>query len=201
MYLFGRVHTLNEHMTHAGRSAITVGSTHKTPISDTVLVNVFHPTTGGGRTFCLTRDEVKELHGVLGKWIAEGWAGFVDGAPGPRQGYATPTGTVSDGGDAWDEFERLREEQRERERKQEEAFANTYASWSHEELVRELKLLKWNAKEAETRADRAEKHVECERGRVDALFQRIRKALDGKRTASVDDLNAALKEPEEETTA
>ncbi|MEU3729984.1 hypothetical protein AB0E81_11325 [Streptomyces sp. NPDC033538] len=199
MYLFSRMHTLNEHMEHSGRSAMTVGATHKKPVSDTVLINVFHPTTGGGRTFLLTRDEVKELHGVLGRWIAEGWAGFVDGAPGPGQGYKTPTGTVSDGGSVWDELDRRQREAQERDRKQEEAFADTYASWTHEELVQEIRLRKWNQEAAETRAKLADEHVERERSRVSALFQRLRKALDGKRTASVDDLNAALQEPEEET--
>ena len=201
MYLFSRMHTLNEHMEHSGRSAITVGATHKTPNSDTVLINVFHPTTGGGRTFLLTRDEVTELHGVLGEWIEKGWAGFVDGAPGPGQGYETPTGTVTDGGSVWDELERRRLEQQERDRKQEEAFANTYASWTHEEMVQEIKLLKWNKEAAETRERGWRTSLEQEQQRFRALIGRLRKALDGKRTASVDDLNAALKEPEEETTA
>jgi hypothetical protein len=195
------MHTLNEHMATSGRSAITVGATHKKPLSDTVLVQVFHPTTGASRSFLLTRDEVKELHGVLGKWIAEGWAGFVDGAPRPGQGYATPTGTVSDGGSVWDALERRREEAAERQRKAEEAFANTYASWSHDELVQELKLLKWNKEAAETREASWKASLEHEEQRFRALIGRLRKALAGKRTASVDDLNAALKEPEEETQA
>ncbi|WP_435613280.1 hypothetical protein [Streptomyces sp. bgisy159] len=197
MYLFSRMHTLNEHMTHAGRSAITVGATHKTPVSDTVLVNVFHPTTGGGRTFLLTRDEVEELHGVLGRWIAEGWAGFVDGAPGPGQGYSTPTGTVGDGGSVWDDLERARVDRLERERKQREAFASTYASWTHEELVAEIKLLKWNREAAESRERGWKASLDAERDRFRALIGRLREALDGKRTASIDDLNAALKEPDE----
>jgi hypothetical protein len=180
---------------------MTVGSSHKTPISDDVVFHVFHPTTGGGRTILLTREDVSELHGELTKWLAEGWAGFVDGAPRPGQGLKGAVGEAADAGSVWDALERRREEAAERQRKAEEAFANTYASWSHDELVQELKLLKWNKEAAEERERGWKLAVEREEKRVQGLFARLRKALAGKRTASVDDLNTALKEPEEETQA
>ncbi|MEV0504772.1 hypothetical protein AB0I84_45305, partial [Streptomyces spectabilis] len=119
------------------------------------------------------------------------------GAPGPRQGYAVPTGTAGDGGSVWDALERARRERLERERKQEEARASTYASWTHEELVQELKVLKWNKEVAEGDARVWKRALIAERERFPALIGRLRSALNGKRTASVDDLNAALREPEE----
>ncbi|MFD8595391.1 hypothetical protein ACFV1L_10355 [Kitasatospora sp. NPDC059646] len=194
MYLFSKAHTLNEHMATSGRSAITVGATHTRPISDTVVVRVFHPTTGGGRSFVLTRDEVTDLNGSLQKWLAEGWAGFVEGAPRPGEGTRYPVGTVGDGGDIWDALERRRQEWAEQDRKNEEAFANTYASWSHDELVAEIKLQKFNREAAESREAGWRSELDAERTRMRALFGRLRAALDGKRTASVEDLNAALRE-------
>ncbi|MFJ9694925.1 hypothetical protein [Kitasatospora sp. NPDC101183] len=194
VYLFSRTHTLNENMAASGRSAITVGASHKQPISDTVLVRVFHPTTGGGRSFLLTRDEVEELHGTLSKWIADGWAGFVDGAPRPGQGAATPVGATGSGADVWEALERRRQESLERERKAEEAFAGTYASWTHGELVAEIRLQRFNREAAESRERGWRSALDTEQARIRALFGRLRSALDGKRTASVDDLNAALME-------
>ncbi|MFI8084347.1 hypothetical protein ACIF6L_26535 [Kitasatospora sp. NPDC086009] len=194
MYLFSRTHTLNEELATSGRSAIAVGATHKQPISDTVLIRVFHPTTGAGRSFVLTRDEVSQLHDALSQWLVTGWAGFVDGAPEPGQGAKYSAGTSGSGADIWEALERRRLESAEQQRKADEALANTYASWTREELVAEIKLQKLNRESAETRAQRWRDVADAEQARVRALFGRLRAVLKGKRTASVDDLNAALKE-------
>ncbi|MEU7243397.1 hypothetical protein [Streptomyces sparsogenes] len=194
MELFGKVHVASETMANAGREALTFMSRHKKPCSDDIVVRAFHPTTGASRCFLLYRAEAEELHAALGKWLAEGWAGFVDGAPGPGEGYKEEPPTTLPAEPWWADLERKREERAERERKHEEAFTNTYASWTHEEMVQELRRLKWNAEVANTRAQRADEVAEHERERVRALFGRLRAALAGKRTASVDDLNAAIKE-------
>lgn len=194
MYLFDKAHTLNENLATSGRTAITVGATHKQPISDTVVVHVFHPTTGGGRSIVLARDEVAELAAALQQWLAEGWAGFVDGAPGPGQGTPYPVGTVGSGANAWAELERRRQERAEQDRKLAEAFAGTYASWTHDELIQEIKLRKFNQESAEAREKGWRAALDAERARVNGLLGRLRAALDGKRTASVEDLNAALEE-------
>ncbi|MFE3711230.1 hypothetical protein ACFXPE_38435, partial [Streptomyces scopuliridis] len=84
--LWGKVHVLNEQMATSGREGLAFTSRHKKPCSDDLVVQAFHPTTGASRAFLMFRREAEELHAALGKWLAEGWAGFVDGAPGPGEG-------------------------------------------------------------------------------------------------------------------
>lgn len=54
---------------------LQVGARHKKPCSDDLVLQVFHRTTGGGRSVLIEREQAAELHDWLGRWLAEGWDG------------------------------------------------------------------------------------------------------------------------------
>ena len=56
-------------------TVIQVTARHVRPITDDLLVKVFHRTTGGGRSALLDRAAVAELHAALGAWLDDGWPG------------------------------------------------------------------------------------------------------------------------------
>ena len=60
-------------------TVIQVTARYVTPITDDLLVKVFHRTTGGGRSALLDRDAVAELHAALGAWLDDGWPGVRKG--------------------------------------------------------------------------------------------------------------------------
>jgi hypothetical protein len=95
---------------------LQVAPRHKTPLTDDVVLSVFHRSTGGGQSVLLTRQHATELRDWLNRWIAEGWDGVPrrcpathapgdrwlfdcdqpPGHPGPHEGLAAPwpTGQV-----------------------------------------------------------------------------------------------------------
>lgn len=48
---------------------------HRKPMTDDVLLRVFHRTTGGGRSILLDRQAAQDLHDWLGRWLEQGWDG------------------------------------------------------------------------------------------------------------------------------
>jgi len=65
---------LFEHL-ERDNTVIQVTARHVKPITDDLLIKVFHRTTGGGRSALLDRDAVAELHAALGAWLDDGWPG------------------------------------------------------------------------------------------------------------------------------
>jgi hypothetical protein len=51
------------------------GPRHKRPVTDDLVAQIFHRTTGGGRSALLPRSEVARLHAWLGQWLEQGWDG------------------------------------------------------------------------------------------------------------------------------
>ncbi|MFD9205952.1 hypothetical protein ACFVZM_06690 [Streptomyces sioyaensis] len=192
MDLFAKIHTSNEHLATAGREGLVITSRHKTPITDDVLVKAFHPTTGASRSFLLTRTEVEELHGALGKWLRTGWAGLVNGAPGPGQGSSGSPSTMTDARPVLDRIAARLAEDAERRKCDEERHAGTYAGFSRDELIAELRLMKLNVDIAQTREGEWRSAMEYDRARYAAAIGRLRTALAGRKTASAADLQAAL---------
>ncbi|NUL08073.1 hypothetical protein HRW07_33695, partial [Streptomyces lunaelactis] len=125
---------------------------------------------------------------------AEGWAGFVDGGPPPRHKPESTYESVTDARSWLDRIEQRAADEVERRKRDEEAHAGTYAGWTHDELVAELRVMKFNINAAETRERNWREAMEHEKPRFAATIGRLRDALKGRKTASVDDLNAALKE-------
>lgn len=62
-----------------GTDVLRVGPRHRQPVTDELVAQVYHRTTGGGRSALLTRPAAVALWLWLGQWIAEGWDGM------PRQ--------------------------------------------------------------------------------------------------------------------
>ncbi|MEU6674854.1 hypothetical protein [Streptomyces sp. NPDC046925] len=197
MDLFGKIHTLNEHMATAGREGIVFTSRYKKPITDDVLINAFHPTTGAGRSFLMNRAEVEELHGALGKWLDTGWAGFVDGAPGPGKGYKDDTGTVTEARPTLDALHRQAKERAENDRRLDESRKAQYARHTHDELVEEIRLLKWNLDAAKRDVQGWRDSADRDREGFERQINALRKAINGRKTVPVADLEAAMKEARE----
>ncbi|QES45182.1 hypothetical protein DEJ49_33110 [Streptomyces venezuelae] len=195
MDLFGKIHIANEHLATAGREGIVFTSRYKKPITDDVVVTAFHPTTGDGRSFLMTRAEVEELHGALGKWLDTGWAGFVDGAPGPGEGYPdSGLGTVQDARPVLDEHERQRAERAANDRRLEKSRKAQYAQHTRDELLDEIRLLKWNM-DAAKRDEQAWRDAAArDRESFERQIKALRQAINGRKTVPVADLEAAIKE-------
>ncbi|MEV4971978.1 hypothetical protein [Streptomyces scopuliridis] len=192
--LWGKVHVLNEQLATSGREGLAFTSRHKKPMSDDLIVQAFHPTTGASRSFLMFRPEVEELHSALGKWLAEGWAGFVDGAPGPGEGYRETSKPATTDARSWLELIEERERNEvERRTRDEERHAGTYAGWSHDELVAELRVMKYAVDDAKRGEQNWRAAMERDKANFLATIGRLRDALKGRKAASVDDLNAALK--------
>ncbi|MFE5093238.1 hypothetical protein ACFRCI_23475 [Streptomyces sp. NPDC056638] len=191
--LWGKVHTLNEHLATSGREGLAFMSRHKKPMSDDLIVQAFHPTTGASRSFLMFRPEAEELHAALGKWLAEGWAGFVDGAPGPGEGYRETSKPATTEARPWlDAYEERQRRAAEAQKRTEEKHAGTYAGWTHDELVAELRVMKYAVDDAKRGEQNWRAAMERDRTSFRATIGRLRDALKGRKTASVDDLNAAL---------
>jgi hypothetical protein len=197
MDLFGKVHTANEQLSTSGREGIAFSSRHKKPLTDDVSVQCFHPTTGARRSFLMTRSEVEELTEALTKWMAEGWAGFVDGAPGPRQNSEDTYETVTDARSVLDRLDARIADEAERRKRDEERHAGTYAGWTHDELVAELRVMKHNIDAANTRERQWREAMERDREQFRGQVRRLREVVHGKKTVSVTDLIAAVNEREE----
>jgi hypothetical protein len=194
MDLFGKVHIANEQLSTSGREGITFGSRHKKPLTDDVSVQCFHPTTGVSRSFLMTRSEVEELTKALTKWVAEGWAGFVDGAPRPGETREDTYETVTDARSWLDRIEQREADERERRKRDEEKHAGTYAGWTHDELVAELRVMKFNVDAANTRERQWREAMECDREEFRGQVRRLRDVVHGKTTVRVADLIAAVNE-------
>ncbi|MFJ3588597.1 hypothetical protein ACIQUY_04815 [Streptomyces sp. NPDC090231] len=197
--LWGKVHTLNEQLATSGREGLVFTARHKKPCSDDLVVTAFHPTTGGSRSFLMLRPEAEELHAALGKWLSEGWAGFVDGAPGPGGGYRETSKPATTDARSWiDAYEERRRLSEEGQKRIEEKHAGTYASWTHDELVAELRLMKYAVDDAKRGEQNWRAAMERDRAGFRATIGRLRDVLKGRKTASVDELSAALKDPTDE---
>lgn len=192
--LWGKVHVLNEQLATSGREGLAFTSRHKKPVSDDIAVQAFHPTTGASRSFVMSRPEAEELHAALGKWLAAGWAGFVDGAPGPGEGLrGLPKPAATDARSWLDAYEERKQREAEYQKRAEEKRKGTYAGWTHDELVEELRHMKYAVDSAEQGAKSWQEAAEREKKKFAATIGRLRDALEGRKTASVEDLNAALK--------
>ncbi|WP_406324084.1 hypothetical protein [Streptomyces niveus] len=193
--LWGKVHVLNEELATSGREGLAFTSRHRKPLTDDLVVQAFHPTTGASRAFLMFRPEAEELYSALGKWLAEGWAGFADGAPGPGEGIRETSKPATTDARSWiDAYEERRRLSAEGQKRIEEKHAGTYAGWTHDDLVAELRLMKHQVDDAKRGEQNWRDAVKREEQRVNALFGRLRAALAGRRSASVDELNAALRE-------
>ena len=65
---------LFEHL-ERDNTVIQVTARHVRPITDDLLIKVFHRTAGGGRAALLDRAAVTQLYIALGAWLADGWPG------------------------------------------------------------------------------------------------------------------------------
>jgi hypothetical protein len=184
-------------MEHSGRSAITVGSTHKQPISDDVMIWVFHPTTGGGRSIVLSRADVERLHKQLGTWLESGWAGFADGAPGPGEGCtrAEPEETHTDARARLDAMQRAYDERQARERQR---LEDEFGGMSRDELIQGIRVARWNEDVAKRECDGWKSVAEGEERRFKDFLRRLALLARGKKSVAVDDINAALREDQGE---
>ncbi|MFF1417615.1 hypothetical protein [Streptomyces sp. NPDC058280] len=195
--LWGKVHTLNEQLATSGREGLAFMSRYKKPITDDLIVQAFHPTTGASRSFLMSRLEAEELHSALGKWLAEGWAGFVDGAPGPGEGIRETSKPTTDARSWLDAYEERQRQAAEAQKRDEERHAGTYAGWPHDELVAELRVMKYAVDDAKRGEQNWRAAMERDKADFRDTLGRLRDALKGRKTASVDDLNAALNESTE----
>lgn len=55
------------------RDMLRVSGRHTKPVTDELLVS--HLAVTGQRSVLLNRTQVRELHAVLGRWLADGWPG------------------------------------------------------------------------------------------------------------------------------
>lgn len=173
MDLFGKIRIANEHMEHAGREGIVVTSRHKRPLTDDVAIKAFHPTTGAGRSYLMSRTDVEELHEALTKWLAEGWAGFVDGAPGPGGGIPVPSPDSVPARPTLDELERRSKERAEQDRRLDEIRRGEYASATHDELVDEIRRLKFNYEGAKTDVKNLRASHEANKAALVRMLRRV----------------------------
>ena len=58
-----------------GNFVLQFGPRHVRPVSDDLVAQVFHSTTGGGRSALVRRDQAEALRDWLSAWLAEGWDG------------------------------------------------------------------------------------------------------------------------------
>jgi hypothetical protein len=58
-----------------GVDVLVVTARHHRPVTDELLVQVFHRTVGATRSALLDRAAVAELHDALGQWLQTGWPG------------------------------------------------------------------------------------------------------------------------------
>jgi len=65
---------LFEHL-ERDNTVLQVTARHVRPITDDLLIKVFHRTTGGGRAALLDRAAVTQLYIALGAWLVDGWPG------------------------------------------------------------------------------------------------------------------------------
>jgi hypothetical protein len=56
-------------------TVLQVTARHVVPMTDDLVLRVFHRTTGSGRSALLNRAAVAELHAALGAWLDDGWPG------------------------------------------------------------------------------------------------------------------------------
>ena len=58
-----------------GTDVLRLGPRHARPVSDDLVAQVFHRTTGGGRSALLNRAAAESLRNWLTRWLEEGWDG------------------------------------------------------------------------------------------------------------------------------